>query len=73
MIKNLKKFQAFSEALSKTTGPLPYHKALRIFTSLWMEGVSLETLPPKDPLEGIETDIRVARILNSCLKNSSQN
>ena len=32
----------------------------------WREGVLLGVLPPADPLEGIEIDIRVARILNSC-------
>ncbi len=48
---------------------LPYEKALKIFEAMWEEGVSLGVLPPKDPLEGIEVDIRVAKILNSCSKS----
>ena len=42
-----------------------YLDSLKIFEALWKEGVSFGVLPLKDPLEGIETDIRIARILNS--------
>jgi hypothetical protein len=31
---------------------------------MWEEGRKLGVLPLKDPLEGIEVDIRMARILN---------
>lgn len=41
-----------------------YLEALRIFEAMWKEGISLGVLPLKDPLEGIEVDIRIARILN---------
>ena len=41
-----------------------YTAALRIFESLWMEGMALGVLPLKDPLEEIEVDIRIARMLN---------
>jgi len=34
---------------------------------MWEEGISLGVLPPKHPLEGIEVDIKIARIIN-CLK-----
>ena len=36
---------------------------------MWEEGIKLGVLPPKKPLEGIETDIKIAAVLNSCLKN----
>lgn len=68
MIKDnayLKNFE--NELISKQK--LPYEKALKIFEAMWEEGVSLGVLPPKDPLEGIEVDIRVAKILNSCSKS----
>lgn len=42
-----------------------YFKSLRIFESLWNEGVNLGVLPLKDPLEDIDTDIKIACILNS--------
>jgi len=48
---------------------LSFKQALTIFEAMWKEGVSLGVLPPRDPLEGIEVDIRIARILN-CLKKS---
>ncbi|MBU1672695.1 MAG: hypothetical protein KKF41_11305 [Actinobacteria bacterium] len=36
--------------------------------AMWAEGVSLGVLPPADLLEGIEVDLRIARVLNSCSK-----
>lgn len=48
---------------------LSFSEALAIFEAMWKEGMTLGVIPPKDPLEGIETDIRIARILN-CLKKS---
>ena len=64
MIKNpeiLRKFEKEDLRNQKTD----YLESLRIFEALWNEGVALGVLPLKDPLEGIETDIRIARILNS--------
>lgn len=46
---------------------LSYMDALKIFEAMWQEGVSFGVLPLKDPLEDIEADINLARILNSCL------
>jgi len=47
-----------------------FDQSLRIFTALWNEAVLLGVLPPKDPLEGIEVDIRIAKVLHSCSKKS---
>jgi len=47
---------------------LSFDQAIEIMSAMWNEGRNLGVLPPKDPLEGIEVDIRIARILNSCLK-----
>lgn len=68
MIKNpeyFRKFENFFIANQK----LSYEKALKMFESMWEECISLGVLPAKNPLEGLETDIKVARILNSCLKS----
>lgn len=43
---------------------LTYLEALAIFEAMWQEGMALGVLPLKDPLEGIEVDVRIARILN---------
>lgn len=48
---------------------LSFDQAMELMSALWNEGGNLGVLPPKDPLEGIEVNIRIARILNSCLKN----
>ena len=64
MIKNpkiLRKFEKEDLRHQKSD----YLQALKIFEALWNEGVTLGVLPLKDPLEDIETDIRIARILNS--------
>ncbi|MFH1452998.1 MAG: hypothetical protein ABIH00_03330 [Armatimonadota bacterium] len=68
MMKNPEYFEKFEkDFIAKQK--LPYEKALKIFEAMWEEGVSLGVLPAKNPMEGIEVDIRVARILNSCLKS----
>lgn len=35
-----------------------------LFEAMYREAVALGVLPDDDPLEGIEVDIRIARILN---------
>ena len=65
MVKNPKLLEKFNcEQIKKEK--LSYQKALKTFEALWKEAVSLGVLPLKDPVEGIEVDIRIARILNSC-------
>jgi hypothetical protein len=41
-----------------------YRASLRLFEAMWREAMLLGVLPLKDPLEGIEVDIKMARILN---------
>ncbi|MBI3583731.1 MAG: hypothetical protein HY096_07265 [Nitrospinae bacterium] len=72
MIKNPELLKKFEEDFMQDKGRLSYNKSLQIFMALWNEGVKLGVLPLKNPLEGIEVDIKVAKILNSCLKKSSQ-
>lgn len=64
MIKNSKILEEFErEEIKKEK--TNYFKSLKIFEALWNEGVNLGVLPLRDPLDDIETDIRIARILNS--------
>ena len=70
MIKNSATLKKFEDEFMRTSGPLPFKKALRLFTAMWKEAVALGAFPPKDPLEGIEVDIRIAKILNSCSKKT---
>lgn len=68
MIKNSHILKEFEDSFARREGPIPPRKALDIFSSMWKEAMSLGIIPFKDPLAGIEIDIKVARILNSCLK-----
>lgn len=72
MIKNPQLLRELEDTIMKKEGRLPIDYSMRILESLWNEGVKLGVFPPKEPLEGIDVDIRIAKILNSCLKKSSQ-
>lgn len=72
MVKNSLLLREFEYLFQKKEGRLSFEKAMEIFTSLRQEVKDLKIIPLKDPLEGIEVDIRIAKILNSCSKNSSQ-
>ncbi len=71
MIKDTQTFKKFEDSLIKQD-ILPHARALQLFESLWKEAVALRILSSKDPLEGIDVAIRIARILNSCSKKSSR-
>ena len=71
MIRDHARLKKLEDDLSRKTGPLDLTQALELFSGMWKEAVSLGVLPSRDPMEGIETDIRIARILNSCSKNYS--
>ena len=68
MIKNIKILEDFKNREIKKS-KFSYNEALKIYEGLWNEAIALGILPDKDPLEGIEIDIKIAKILNSCLKN----
>jgi len=68
LIKNSDILERFDREIIKKER-LSFKQALAVFEAMWKEGVSLGALPPRDPLEGIDIDIKIARILN-CLKNS---
>ena len=63
MIKDARWLAEFEENDLKKE-KLDYQSALRIFEGMWKEAMLLGVIPLKDPLEGIEVDIRIARILN---------
>ncbi len=64
MIKDTNLLNEFEQAYLKSE-KLTYEQALKLFESLWQEAKALGVIPLKEPLEGIETDIRLARILNN--------
>lgn len=70
MVRNTPVLQRFENDFIVRSVDLSYEKALRLYEAMWNEAVSFGIFPPREPLEGIEVDIRIARILNSCLKSS---
>jgi hypothetical protein len=71
MIKNGRILREFEDSLSRKEGPIPPQRAFNIFSAMWQEAMNMGIIPFKDPLEGIEVDIKTTRIINSCLKKSS--
>jgi hypothetical protein len=42
----------------------------RIVEALYKEAVALGVMPPKDPLEGLDVDLRIAEVVNCVSKTS---
>lgn len=63
MIKNAQKLQAFEAARTRAE-KVDVEQNLRILDALYEEAVMLGAIPPKDPLEGIEVKIRIAKAVN---------
>ena len=72
MIKNSHILKKFNDDFLKNEKKRTFSESLRIFEAMWKEAVKLKALPLKNPLEGIEVDIQIAKVLNSCSKNLSQ-
>lgn len=68
MIKNSNILIQFEREQTKKE-KYTYAESLKLVEAMWKEGITLGILPPKDSLEGIEVDIRIARVLNKCLKS----
>lgn len=64
MIKNKILFEQFEQELVKKNKP-DYHQNMEIFEGMYKEAVYLNAIPLKDPLDGLEVDIKIARVINS--------
>ncbi len=63
MVRDGQLLSEFNKAYLKTEKS-DYFESLKLFEEMWKKGLQLGVLPLKDPLEGIEVDIRIAKILN---------
>lgn len=63
MIKNPEELRAFEMELIKTE-KVDVDGNFRLLDALYEEALALGIFPPKDSMEGIEVDIRVARAVN---------
>jgi hypothetical protein len=69
MIRDTKILKKFEDGLLRKEH-LSYDRVMSIFEALWNEAASLGVLPLKDPMEGIEVKIKLAKVLNSCSRKS---
>ncbi len=65
MVRDGETLRPFKENLIRNEPQRPFLEALKIYEALWKEAVALGVLPLADPLDGIEKDIELARMLNS--------
>ncbi len=63
VIRDPKLLQDLDDRLAAET-PVDFAANRRIFAELWRHAVRLGALPPQDPLDGIEADLRLAEALN---------
>ena len=63
MIRNPELLEALERSLAARDKP-DYFRNLRIFEALYSHARHLGALPPQDPLDGIDVDIRLAKAIN---------
>ena len=64
MIRDPEAWQAWEDELIRSE-PADYHQNLRIFEAMCEHARRLGVFPPKNPLEGLEIKLRLARDLNA--------
>jgi hypothetical protein len=62
MIKNNILLEQFERDLKRKEKP-DYHRNMEIFEGMYKEAVYLNAIPLKDPLDGLEVDIKIARVI----------
>jgi hypothetical protein len=62
MIRHPEMVRRFEDEQARRA-PGDYRANLRLYEELWKHAQRLGALPRADPLEGIETDLRLARML----------
>ena len=70
MVRNARRLKKFEDDLLKNGRRLSFLQALKIFQGMWNEAKMLGAFRSKNLLEGIDKDIKMARVLNSCSKKS---
>lgn len=64
MIRNAADWQRFQDNLVRDD-KTNYERNLAMVEAILQEAIALGRMPPEDPLDGIETCIRIARVVNS--------
>ena len=64
MVKDRKRLEEFEKELIRKT-PVNFKQNRKIFEELYKHAVRMKVLPLKNKLDGIETKIKLAKVLNS--------
>ena len=64
MVKDGILLEQFERDLKRRERP-DYFRNLKIFEEMFQEAIYFKVFPMKDPLEGIEVDIKIARVINA--------
>ena len=64
MIKDIKTWENFEKELIRKSKP-DYRENMRIFEAMYKHALFHKAIPLKNPLEGIEDKIKLAKIINS--------
>ena len=64
MIRNPRLLESLEKELVRQEAA-SYPQNLRIFEALYLQARALNILPLRNPLEDIETDVRLARVLRA--------
>jgi len=68
-MKSTNEFQRFEREILRSE-KLNIKKKFKIVEALYKEALDLGIFPLKDSLEGIEVDIRIAKVINSVSKDT---
>ena len=72
MIKNCEQIREFERELIRKERT-DVTKNFQIVNAMYQEAVELGIIPMKDPLDGLEIDIRIAEVLNYVPKADNKN
>ncbi len=64
MIKDLKEWHAFERSLLQSEG-VDWRQNFRIVEALYVQASALGAFPLQDPLDGLDVDIKIARVMKS--------
>ena len=64
MIKDLKEWYAFERSLLRSEG-VDWQQNFRIVEALYVQASALGAFPLQDPLDGLDVDIKIARVMKS--------
>jgi hypothetical protein len=69
MVKKTSRLKEFEDNSIRRNKPDVQHN-LRLIDSLYKEARALSVFPLRDPLSGLEIDIKIAKVINSVPKTS---